>query len=62
MWCELINNSERMEYMLYPRLTALAEGGWTEKSQRDWLDYLARLKGHLPLLDKQKIPYRAPWK
>ncbi|EGR2529028.1 beta-hexosaminidase [Vibrio cholerae] len=62
LWCELINNSERMEYMLYPRLTALAEGGWTEKSQRDWLDYLARLKGHLPLLDKQKIPYRAPWK
>ncbi|MGL6171267.1 beta-N-acetylhexosaminidase [Vibrio misgurnus] len=62
LWCELINNPERMEYMLYPRLTALAEGGWTEKSQRNWLDYLARLKGHLPLLDKQNITYRAPWK
>ena len=48
-----------MDYMLYPRLTALAEGGWTQNSLRDWPDYLARLKGHLPLLDKQEIHHRS---
>ncbi len=62
LWCELINDQSRMDYMIYPRLTALAEAGWTQKSQRDWSDYLTRLKGHLPLLDKQGIHYRAPWK
>ncbi|MBY7863531.1 family 20 glycosylhydrolase [Vibrio fluvialis] len=62
LWCELVNNQNRMDYMIYPRLTALAEAAWTQKSQRDWHDYLARLKGHLPLLDQQGIRYRAPWK
>lgn len=62
LWCELINDQSRMDYMLYPRLTALAEAGWTQNSLRNWNDYLARLKGHLPLLDKQGIHYRDPWK
>ncbi len=61
LWCELINNQARMDYMIYPRLTALAEAGWTQNSLRNWTDYLARLKGHLPLLDKQEINYRSPW-
>lgn len=62
LWCERINHTSRMDYMLYPRLTALAETGWTEKQQRHWSNYLARLKGHLPLLDKQGVHYRNPWK
>ncbi|MFV0488850.1 MAG: beta-N-acetylhexosaminidase, partial [Vibrio fluvialis] len=36
LWCELVNNQNRMDYMIYPRLTALAEAAWTQKSQRDW--------------------------
>ncbi len=62
LWCELINDQSRMDYMLYPRLTALAEAGWTQSSLREWADYLSRLKGHLPLLNKQDINYRAPWR
>ncbi len=62
LWSEIITEQERMDYMTFPRLTAMAEACWTEKSQRDWIDYLARLKGHLPLLHKQGIQYRTPWK
>jgi hexosaminidase len=62
LWCEIVTNQERMDYMIFPRLTALAEACWTNKSQRDWNDYLTRLKGHIPLLDKQNIQYRSPWK
>lgn len=62
LWCELVIDQPRMDYMLFPRLTALAEACWTDKPQRDWQDYLSRLKGHLPLLDKQSIGYRIPWK
>ncbi|EKO5174514.1 TPA: beta-N-acetylhexosaminidase [Vibrio vulnificus] len=62
LWCEIINNPERMDYMLFPRIIALAEACWTQKEHRDWNDFLSRLKGHLPLLDKQGIKYRQPWK
>lgn len=62
LWSEIITEQERMDYMAFPRLTAMAEACWTEKPQRDWIDYLARLKGHLPLLQKQGIHYRTPWK
>ncbi|MBA5762199.1 beta-N-acetylhexosaminidase [Vibrio sp. 404] len=62
LWCEIITHQKRMDYMVFPRLTAMAEACWTDKSQRDWTDYLSRLKGHLPLLDRQSIKYRQPWK
>ncbi|NLS12753.1 beta-N-acetylhexosaminidase [Vibrio sp. SM6] len=62
LWCEIINHPARVDYMIFPRLTAMAEAGWTQNSRRDWLDYLGRLKGHLVMLDKQAITYRNPWK
>ncbi|CAM2896322.1 beta-N-acetylhexosaminidase [Vibrio mytili] len=62
LWSEIINNQSRMEYMVFPRLTAMAEACWTDKHNRDWTDYLSRLKGHLPLLDLQGVNYRQPWK
>ncbi len=62
LWCEIVNNQSRMDYMVFPRLTAIAEACWTEKPNRDWTDYLSRLKGHLPLLEMQGVNYRKPWK
>ncbi|WP_194437963.1 beta-N-acetylhexosaminidase [Vibrio fluminensis] len=62
LWCEIVTHQQRMDYMVFPRLTALAEACWTDKPHRDWQDYLTRLKGHLPMLGKQGISYRHPWK
>ncbi|WP_070962321.1 beta-N-acetylhexosaminidase [Vibrio sonorensis] len=62
LWCEIITHQKRMDYMVFPRITAMAEACWTNKSQRDWEDYLSRLKGHLPLLNRQGIDYRKTWK
>lgn len=62
LWCEIINNQSRMDYMIFPRLTAMAEACWTEKPNRNWLNYLSRLKGHLPLLTTQGVNFRPPWK
>lgn len=61
LWSEIVTHQSRLDYMIFPRLTALAEACWTDRSGRDWHDYLSRLKGHLPLLDKQQIKYRQPW-
>lgn len=62
LWCEIINNQSTMDYMMFPRITALAEACWTEKKQRSYFDYLSRLSGHLPMLQCQDIQYRDPWK
>lgn len=62
LWSEIIITQQRMDYMIFPRLTAMAEACWTDKAHRSWEGYLSRLKGHLPLLDKQDIQYRQPWK
>ncbi|KZX62575.1 beta-hexosaminidase [Vibrio sp. HI00D65] len=61
LWCENVTNQKRMDYMVFPRISALAEGCWTHKNNRNWVDYLSRLKGHLPLLDRLNVDYRPPW-
>ncbi|CAH0532573.1 Beta-hexosaminidase [Vibrio stylophorae] len=58
LWCEFVNNQSRLDFMLFPRLIALSEVCWTENKQRNWDDFLARLNGQLPWLDRQGINYR----
>lgn len=58
LWCELTHNQSRFEYMIYPRLLALAEVCWSAKEQRDWLDFQTRLSGQLSYLDRLGINYR----
>ncbi len=61
LWCELVNNPQRLQFMVYPRLQAIAEAAWTAPSKRQWPDFLARLKLELEHLDRQGINYRDPW-
>ncbi|USD64803.1 family 20 glycosylhydrolase [Vibrio sp. SCSIO 43136] len=61
LWCELIHDQQRFEYMVNPRLSAIAEVCWTTKDNKDWLDYLSRLKSHLSHLQRQGIGFRSPW-
>ncbi|MGF1757756.1 beta-N-acetylhexosaminidase [Photobacterium sagamiensis] len=58
LWCELVNNQSRFEYMIYPRLLAISEICWTNPQQRNWDDFKARLNGQLKYLDKAGINYR----
>lgn len=42
LWAERIETPERLEYMAFPRLAALAENAWTK--DRDYDDFCGRLK------------------
>lgn len=57
LWTERVPTQDRLEYMLYPRLTALAEVLWSPKSTRDWDDYLKRLEKHNPIMKTLGINY-----
>jgi hypothetical protein len=60
LWSELIGNEARMDYMAYPRATALAEVAWTPQSTRSYVDFLRRLPAHLKRLDVLGVKYRFP--
>lgn len=36
VWAEYIPTDEHMEYMIYPRLLAIAEVGWSQPQLKDW--------------------------
>lgn len=61
LWTEIVSHPERMDYMIFPRLLALAETAWSEPNRKDYRAFLARLKTHRSLLDRQGIQYRNPW-
>lgn len=58
-WTEYIPSERRADYMVMPRMTALAEALWTSKPQ-EYKNYLNRLYAHYPRLDALKIHYRLP--
>ncbi len=47
LWTEYIPSPEHAQYMLFPRLAAMAEAGWTEKGLRDWDGFLGRMTKQL---------------
>jgi hexosaminidase len=55
------NRSEKyMDYLTFPRLTALAEVCWTDISLKDYKDFLGRLKTHYNRFDQAGYGYRVP--
>jgi len=43
LWTEYMSNPAKVEYMLFPRLSALSEVLWSPKSTRNWKDFQHRL-------------------
>lgn len=43
VWTEYITNEKKLEYMIFPRMAALAEVLWIKKENRDWNDFERRL-------------------
>ncbi|MEN8126005.1 MAG: family 20 glycosylhydrolase [Bacteroidota bacterium] len=44
LWSEFITTNSHSEYMIYPRIAALAEVVWSPKELRDWNDFSDRIK------------------
>jgi hexosaminidase len=57
VWSEYITNSDRVEYMVFPRLLALSEVVWSPASARNWSDFTRRLPHEFRLLDGLGVHY-----
>ncbi|MFC0349536.1 beta-N-acetylhexosaminidase [Undibacterium danionis] len=60
VWTEYLRTSEKVEYMVFPRILAMAEVAWSAQEQRRFDDFEQRIVTHYPRLSAQKIAYRIP--
>jgi hexosaminidase len=58
LWTEYVASLPHVEYMVFPRLTALAEVDWSARESRNWDDFVSRLQVHERRLDALKVNYR----
>ena len=60
VWTEFISNQKRLEYMVYPRLLAIAEKAWTHDVNMDWESFQKRLSIQYVRYKMDGINYRIP--
>ncbi len=58
VWTEYLADPRQVEYMLFPRLFALAEVAWSPQAARNYRDFLSRVPVQLAWLKRQGVNYR----
>ena len=58
IWTEYMSDPRQVEYMLFPRLFALAEMVWSDQASRSYRDFLSRVPPQLARLKRQGVNYR----
>lgn len=61
VWSEVISTPRRFHYMVYPRIAALAEDGWTARRNKNLDGFMSRLRSFLTVLDEKRIYYFDPF-
>ena len=57
LWTEFCLSASDVEYLLFPRVMALADNAWRAKGKEDWPGFIQALDAFLPRLEKQGIGY-----
>ncbi len=57
VWTEYMLNEKYVEYMAFPRSSALAEVAWTQSANKDWSEFLSRLQGFQEHLGALNVNY-----
>jgi hexosaminidase len=57
MWSEYLANESKLEYMLFPRLSALSEVLWSEPENKNWDDFKKRMAEQFKRYDLWKVNY-----
>lgn len=57
LWAENISTAEHAEYMLLPRMLALAETDWTPGDKKNWDSFNQRLQSHFEKFGQRGIRY-----
>lgn len=63
LWSELTHNTDRVDFMVFPRIYATAESAWTMPQRKDYRDFSERLElkyEHMDSLGIYYYDYRNP--
>ncbi|WP_326612078.1 beta-N-acetylhexosaminidase [Streptomyces scopuliridis] len=63
VWTEVMHDSSRVDYQVFPRLAAFAEVAWSDlpaPAERDFADFEQRMAEHYRRLDALGVEYRPP--
>jgi hexosaminidase len=58
LWTEYVPNFKHAQYMLYPRLCAIAEVTWSPPALHNWEDFTRRLQTQFQRFDQQGVNCR----
>ncbi|HTJ53607.1 MAG TPA: beta-N-acetylhexosaminidase [Cyclobacteriaceae bacterium] len=61
LWTETVDSPQRLDYLMFPRIAALAEAAWTASKQKDYSNFELRLKPHLKRYKELGIYYYNPF-
>jgi len=57
LWGELVHNSERVDFMTFPRIIAMAETAWTMPENKDYVSFMKRLEDAYQYMDGRGLYY-----
>ena len=57
LWTEFISTTEHVEYMVLPRMLALAETVWSPAANKNWTSFNERLKVQFKAFDQKGLHY-----
>ncbi len=57
LWSETVKSTQRLEFMLFPRINALSEAAWTNDEQKDFDDFESRLIKMFDVYKNENIEY-----
>ncbi|MGZ3874534.1 MAG: beta-N-acetylhexosaminidase [Mucilaginibacter sp.] len=61
LWTEMVGSAKRLDFMIFPRMAALAEAAWTDAAVKDENSFNERLHANFILYDKAGIYYYDPF-
>ncbi|HEY3862219.1 MAG TPA: beta-N-acetylhexosaminidase [Verrucomicrobiae bacterium] len=59
VWTEYMPSFKHVQYMVFPRLCALAEVDWSPKDSRQWADFCRRVRADCARLDTLGVNHRS---
>ncbi|QEC66717.1 beta-N-acetylhexosaminidase [Panacibacter ginsenosidivorans] len=57
LWTEYVTKPVKVEYMVFPRMDALCEVAWSDKSKKNWTDFQQRLQMQYKRYDLWHVKY-----
>lgn len=61
LWTETVPDQVRLDFLLFPRLAALAESAWTKQKDKNLEAFKFRLKSHINLYNQAGLYYYDPF-